>query len=69
MKLTPREREVMHLVAIKCLSNQQIAARFKISKRTVELHRHRVMYKMGARNTAHLVHLVLGKCPHKSHAL
>ena len=37
MELTPREREVMHLVAIECLSNQQIAAQFKISKRPVEL--------------------------------
>jgi FixJ family two-component response regulator len=45
--LTPREREVM-LLAIEGHQNKEIARRLGISHRTVELHRSRVMRKMGA---------------------
>ncbi len=55
-KLTPREREVMALVA-DGLPNKEIAARLEISQRTVEIHRARVMDKMGVRFLADLVRM------------
>ena len=54
--LTPREREVMDLV-IDGLSNRRIASRCGISPRTVEIHRARVMEKMGARSLSELVRI------------
>jgi two-component system response regulator FixJ len=54
--LTPREREVMALVATGT-SNKEIARRLKISHRTVETHRARVMRKMGAGSLLELVRL------------
>jgi RNA polymerase sigma factor (sigma-70 family) len=42
--LTEREREVMEL-AIKGMSNKEIARRLGISHRTVEIHKARVMHK------------------------
>jgi FixJ family two-component response regulator len=55
--LTPREREVMNLV-INGLSNRRIASRCGISPRTVEIHRARVMEKMGAGSLSELVRIV-----------
>ncbi|MFT5392349.1 MAG: two-component system response regulator FixJ [Gammaproteobacteria bacterium] len=54
--LTPREREVMELV-VGGKSNKVIALDLGISERTVEIHRGRVMRKMGVRSLAHLVAL------------
>ena len=54
--LTPREREVMDLV-VAGKSNKVIALDLGISERTVEIHRGRVMRKMGVRSLAHLVAL------------
>ena len=52
--LTAREQEVLeHLIG--GLSNKEIAHRMEISPRTVEIHRARVMTKMGARNIADLI--------------
>ena len=45
--LTPREREMLPLVAAGH-SSKEIARRFGISHRTVELHRTRIMHKTGA---------------------
>jgi two-component system response regulator FixJ len=57
-KLTPREREVLdRLLAGR--QNKQTARDLGISPRTVEIHRSRVMEKMGATSLSHLVRLVL----------
>ncbi len=55
--LTSRENEVMQAV---CLghANKVIAMDLGVSQRTVEIHRARVMEKMGARSVAHLVRMV-----------
>ncbi|HEX5959344.1 MAG TPA: response regulator [Hyphomicrobiaceae bacterium] len=57
-ELSPRQREVMQLVA-EGLSNKQIAHRLGISPRTVENYRAWVMERMGAGNVAELVRKVL----------
>ncbi len=57
-ELSPRQREVMQLVA-EGLSNKQIALRLGISPRTVENYRAWVMERMGAGNIAELVRKVL----------
>jgi two-component system response regulator FixJ len=56
--LTPREREVMDLV-VEGKANKNIARDLGISQRTVEIHRARVMEKMGARSVPRLVQLVM----------
>lgn len=52
--LSPREREVMELVT-SGKANKVIAFDLGVSQRTVEIHRARVMHKMGAHNLAELV--------------
>lgn len=54
--LTPRESEVMRKVVEGC-ANKVIAFDLGVSQRTVELHRARVMHKMGVRSLAELVRL------------
>jgi len=54
--LTPREREVMALVASGLL-NKQVGGRLGISEITVKAHRGRVMEKMAARSFADLVRM------------
>lgn len=56
--LTPRERQVMSLVA-EGLSNKAIARQLTISPRTVEIHRARMMEKMGASSVGALVRMAL----------
>ena len=56
--LTPREREVLDLVT-KGKANKVIAGDLDVSQRTVEIHRARVMEKMGASSLAHLVRMVI----------
>ena len=62
--LTPRERQVMDLV-VEGAANKVIAIDLDLSERTVEIHRAKVMEKMGARSVAHLVklHLTLSDKP------
>jgi FixJ family two-component response regulator len=52
--LTPREREVLPLVASGLL-NKQAAAQLGISKVTLQIHRSKIMQKMGAASLADLV--------------
>ncbi|MBS0528928.1 MAG: response regulator transcription factor [Proteobacteria bacterium] len=54
--LTPREREIMRLVA-QGLPNKQIAAALDLSEVTVKVHRSHVMLKMGAKSVADLVRM------------
>jgi FixJ family two-component response regulator len=56
--LTPRERQVMDMV-VEGSANKVIAIDLNLSERTVEIHRAKVMEKMGARSVAHLVKLQL----------
>ena len=53
-ELTPREREVMALV-VKGKHNREIAPALGISVRTVEVHKTRLMAKLGVDNMADLV--------------
>jgi DNA-binding NarL/FixJ family response regulator len=52
--LTSREREVLQLIA-EGLSSKQIGGQLKISTRTVESHRAKLMEKLGVRNVSGLV--------------
>ena len=54
--LTPRERDVLALVAAG-LMNKQIAAELGIAEITVKIHRGHVMKKMGTRSLADLVRI------------
>jgi two-component system, LuxR family, response regulator FixJ len=56
--LTPREREVLELI-VKGLASKVMAEEMGLSKRTVELHRSRVMDKMGASSIAQLVRMFM----------
>jgi DNA-binding NarL/FixJ family response regulator len=53
-ELTPREREVVALIATG-LSNSEIAGRLHVSQSTVKTHANRAMMKVGARDRAQLV--------------
>lgn len=57
-RLTAREREVLEKAA-EGLHSKEIAAVLGISSRTVEVHRTRIMEKLGARNVAELVRMAL----------
>jgi FixJ family two-component response regulator len=57
-ELTERERQVAALIADGA-SSKQAALTLGISPRTVELHRAHIMEKLGARNAADLVRIVL----------
>jgi len=54
--LTPREREVLHLV-VAGLLNKQIADQLRMSELTVKTHRAHVMEKTQADSLAHLVRM------------
>ena len=56
--LSPREREVLEGL-LAGLPNKTIAYDLAISPRTVEIHRARVMDKMGARSLSELIRLAL----------
>jgi DNA-binding NarL/FixJ family response regulator len=59
-RLTPREREVFHLI-VEGLTTKEIARRLDISAKTAENHRARVLDKLDVRNTAELVRYALRK--------
>ena len=54
--LTPREREILALVAAG-LMNKQVAAEVGLAEITVKIHRGNIMKKMGARSLADLVRM------------
>jgi FixJ family two-component response regulator len=56
--LTPREREVLEEITAGA-SNKEAGRTLGISPRTIEVHRARIMEKLGARNAADLVRIVL----------
>jgi FixJ family two-component response regulator len=55
-QLTPREREVMALVAAGQL-NKQVAGELSTTERTIKFHRAHIMQKMGAESLADLVRM------------
>jgi two-component system response regulator FixJ len=59
-QLTPRELEVLKLIT-NGQSNKEAGRQLGISPRTIEVHRARVMEKLGARNTADLMRIVLSR--------
>lgn len=61
--LTAREREVMEHAA-RGLHAKEIAAALGISPRTVEVHKTRLMAKLGVRNIAELVRIALAAGSH-----
>ena len=67
--LTPREREIMALVASGLMS-KQIAAQVGLSEITVKVHRSHLMKKMGAKSVADLVRMAdaLGVKPREPRA-
>lgn len=56
--LTPRERDVLGQIASGA-SNKEAGRALGISPRTIEVHRARIMEKLGAKNAADLVRIVL----------
>jgi DNA-binding NarL/FixJ family response regulator len=54
LELTPREREVVALIA-SGLSNEEISRKIYVSQSTVKTHAARAMTKLGARDRAQLV--------------
>jgi DNA-binding NarL/FixJ family response regulator len=56
--LTPRQKQILRLVA-EGLTNREIAQRFGISVRTVEVHRFNLMRRLGVRNVAQLIRQAL----------
>lgn len=55
-RLTPRERDVLHLLA-EGLQHREIAARLAISPRTVEVYKSRMMEKLQCRTLAEVVRI------------
>mgnify|MGYP000279158904 CR=1 FL=1 len=56
--LTPRERDVLREITAGA-TNKEAGRKLGISPRTIEVHRARIMEKLGARNTADLMRIVL----------
>jgi FixJ family two-component response regulator len=58
--LTPREREVLAQITGGA-SNKEAGRKLGISPRTIEVHRARIMEKLGAKNAADLVRIVMSE--------
>ena len=59
-QLTRREREVLAHIAA-AASNKETARNLGISPRTVEIHRGRIMHKLGAKNSVDLMRIVMNR--------
>jgi two-component system response regulator FixJ len=59
-RLTTREHEVLGRIA-QGASNKEAGRELGISPRTIEVHRARIMEKLGAKNAVDLMRVVLGK--------
>jgi len=57
--LTARERQILDAVA-RGMSNKEIAGELDLSHRTVEMHRGRMMRRLGARRISEIIALVSG---------
>jgi DNA-binding CsgD family transcriptional regulator len=57
-KISPREREVIHLLA-RSKSNKEVAAALGISVRTIETYRTRIMLKLRIHSLSELVHYAI----------
>jgi two-component system CheB/CheR fusion protein len=62
--LTPRQRQIMHLV-LAGHPSKNIAADLGISQRTVENHRASIMHKTGARSLPALARLAIAASPYR----
>ena len=58
-RLTPREREVLHLLTLG-YTNREVASELSISVRTVETHRASILAKLRVRTRADLVRYARG---------
>ena len=58
VELTPRQREVLHLVA-EGRTMKEIAATLRLSRRTVESHKYEMMHALGVDTTAGLIRYAL----------
>jgi len=57
-RLTPREKEVLRLL-LRGAVNKMVARELDLSIRTVEIHRARILHKMGAANVPQLIRMVM----------
>jgi DNA-binding NarL/FixJ family response regulator len=57
-KLTPRQREVLQLLA-EGFSTKEVAAKLNISARTVEFHKYKMMQELNLNTSAELVHYAI----------
>jgi FixJ family two-component response regulator len=65
--LTPRERDVLVQI-VSGASNKEAGRSLKISPRTIEIHRARIMEKLGAKNAADLVRIALARARNANEA-
>jgi DNA-binding NarL/FixJ family response regulator len=57
-KLTPRQREVLQLLA-EGFSTKEVAGKLNISARTVEFHKYRMMQELNISTSAELIHYAI----------
>ncbi|SNY65374.1 response regulator transcription factor [Enterobacter sp. CC120223-11] len=63
-KLTERELQILNYI-YKGMSNKEIGEKLFISPKTVSVHRHNILSKMGAKNTFDLIRSNTSNSPHE----